>query len=299
MTLRASFRKPRQQWWGRVKQVFQAGALTDETWDELEESLIMGDVGLTTAESLIEDTRAALPAAGSATPEAAYRALRAQVALRLEDPADFPMDAPRLLTVVFVIGVNGAGKTTTIGKLARLYRRQGRKVVLAAADTFRAAAVQQLQVWGERAGVDVIAHGQGADPGAVVFDAIRASQESRDADILLVDTAGRLHTKYNLMRELGKMRTVAGKLVHLAPHEVLLVLDAALGQNAMLQAQQFKDAAGVTGIVITKLDGTSKGGTVISIRDTLGIPIRFVGTGEGIDDIARFDAESFAAAMFD
>ncbi len=299
MSLRSRLQKPRQHWWGRVRSVFQTSVVTDSTWEELEDNLIMGDVGLNTAEALIADTKAGLQRLGTVTPDRAYQVLREQVALRLESSPDFPMDETRLLTVVFVIGVNGAGKTTTIGKLAQRYRKLGRTVVLAAADTFRAAAVEQLQVWGERAGVDVISHGQGADPGAVVYDAIRASQESRGADLLLVDTAGRLHTKFNLMRELQKLRTVASKLVHQAPHEVLLVLDAASGQNALIQAEKFKEAAGVTGIVVTKLDGSSKGGSIISIRDTLGLPIRFIGTGEGIDDIARFEADAFAAALFD
>ena len=299
MSLRSQLRKPRQNWWGRVRSVFQTSVITDATWEELEDQLLMGDVGLGTTEALIADTKAGLQSFGTVTPDLAYQVLREQVALRLESSPDCPMDAPRLLTVVLVVGVNGAGKTTTIGKLAQYYRKQGRTVVLAAADTFRAAAVEQLQIWGERAGVDVISHGQGADPGAVVYDAIRASQESRGADLLLVDTAGRLHTKFNLMRELQKLRTVAGKLVYQAPHEVLLVLDAALGQNALIQAEKFTETAGVTGIVVTKLDGSSKGGAVISIRDTLGLPIRFVGTGEGIDDMVRFEADTFAAALFD
>ena len=282
-----------------MRDVFQTSTVTESTWEELEENLLMGDVGLTTVEHLISDTKSSLVARGTITPNLAYQVLREQVALRLEADTEFPLEAPRILTVVFFIGVNGAGKTTTIGKLAHHYRLKGRTVVLAAADTFRAAAVEQLQIWGERAGVDVIAHGQGADPGAVVYDAIRASQQSRNADLLLVDTAGRLHTKFNLMRELQKLRTVASKLVHQAPHEVLLVLDAASGQNALIQAEHFTETAGVTGIVLTKLDGSSKGGSIICIRDALGLPIRFIGTGEGIDDIARFEADEFAAALFD
>ena len=299
MSLRSQLEKPRQNWWSKVRDVFQTSTVTESTWEDLEENLLMGDVGLTTAEHLISDTKSSLVARGTITPNLAYQVLREQVALRLEADTEFPLEAPRILTVAFVIGVNGAGKTTTIGKLAHHYRLKGRTVVLAAADTFRAAAVEQLQIWGERAGVDVIAHGQGADPGAVVYDAIRASQQSRNADLLLVDTAGRLHTKFNLMRELQKLRTVASKLVHQAPHEVLLVLDAASGQNALIQAEHFTETAGVTGIVLTKLDGSSKGGSIVSIRDALGLPIRFIGTGEGIDDIARFEADEFAAALFD
>ncbi len=215
----------------------------------------------------------------------------------LESDEPLHIDEPRILTVVFLVGVNGSGKTTTIGKMAYWYRQRGRKVVMAAADTFRAAAIDQLKVWGERADVDVIAQAPNSDPGAVVFDAIRASQESRAADLLLVDTAGRLQTKYNLMQELEKIRRVAAKQVHRAPHEVLLVLDASTGQNAISQAMAFKETSGVTGIVLTKLDGTSKGGAVLSIKKQLGVPVRFVGTGEKIDDFALFDPVAFVEGL--
>lgn len=291
--------KSRQGWLGRIREAFQGGTITEETWEEIEEYLIMGDVGLTTAEALIAATKEALRQEGASTPDKAYAALKAQIQARLEPGPDFALEEPRLFTVVLVIGVNGAGKTTSIGKLAHFYRTQGSRVILAAADTFRAAAVEQLEIWGQRAAVDVISHGQDADPGAVVYDAIRAGQESRKADLLLVDTAGRLHTKFNLMRELQKLRTVAGKLVYGAPHEVLLVLDAAAGQNAILQAEQFTETAGVTGIMVTKLDGSSKGGAIISIKDALGLPVRFVGVGEGIEDLIRFDAQAFTAGLFE
>ena len=297
--LRMGLAKSRQGWLGRVRQIFQTSTVTEATWEEIEECLVLGDVGLTTAETLIAETRAALPATGAVTPDKAYQTLRTQIRNRLAAEAPFALEMPRLLTVALVIGVNGAGKTTSIGKLAKHYKARGKKVVLAAADTFRAAAVEQLTVWGQRADVDVIAQGQGADPGAVVYDAIRASQESRQADLLIVDTAGRLHTKFNLMRELQKLRTVAGKLVHQAPHEVLLVLDAVSGQNAIAQAQQFTETAGVTGIILTKLDGSSKGGAVLNVKDALGLPVRFVGVGEGIDDLLPFDPDAFAAGLFD
>lgn len=297
--LRRGLTKSRAGWLGRVRSVFQASTLTEETWEEIEECLVMGDVGLETAERLIADTKAALRAGGAATAERAYDTLKDQIRARLAYSVPFAMEQPRLLTVVFVIGVNGAGKTTSIGKLAHRYRKQGKTVVLAAADTFRAAAVEQLSIWGQRAGVEVIAHGQGADPGAVVFDAIRASQQSRNADLLIVDTAGRLHTKFNLMRELQKLRTVSGKLVHGAPHEVLLVLDATSGQNAILQAASFTEATGVTGIVLTKLDGSSKGGAIIGVKDTLDLPVRYVGVGEGIDDLIPFAPQDFASGLFD
>lgn len=297
--LRTGLAKSRQGWLGRIRDVFNTERVTEETWEEIEEYLIMGDVGLATAEELIDHTRRAIQNQTPATPNAAFEALKAQIRLRLEARQPFALEESRLLTVAFVIGVNGAGKTTSIGKLAHLYRIRGKKVLLAAADTFRAAAVDQLKIWGERAGVEVIAHGQGADPGAVVYDAIRASQQSRQADLLLVDTAGRLHTKYNLMQELQKLRTVAGKLVHRAPHEVLLTLDASTGQNAILQAQHFTDSTGVTGIIMTKLDGTSKGGAVIGIKDSLGIPVRFAGVGEGIEDLLPFDPQEFAEGLLD
>ena len=297
--LRLGLAKSRQGWLGRVRQIFQTSAVTEATWEEIEECLVLGDVGLTTAEALIAETRAALPATGVVTPDKAYQTLRIQIRNRLAAETPFALEMPRLLTVALVIGVNGAGKTTSIGKLAKHYKARGKKVVLAAADTFRAAAVEQLTVWGQRADVDVIAQGQGADPGAVVYDAIRASQESRQADLLIVDTAGRLHTKFNLMRELQKLRTVASKLVHQAPHEVLLVLDAVSGQNAIAQAQQFTATAGVTGIILTKLDGSSKGGAVLNVKDALGLPVRFVGMGEGIDDLLPFDPDAFAAGLFD
>ena len=205
----------------------------------------------------------------------------------------------RLLTIIMVVGVNGSGKTTSIGKLARLYKQAGYKVVIAAADTFRAAAVEQLVIWGERAGVEVISQGPGADPGAVVYDAIRACQETRRADVLLIDTAGRLHTKYNLMKELEKVRNVCATRVHKAPHEVLLVLDANTGQNAIPQAKHFKEATQLTGVVLTKLDGTAKGGVVFAIGEELGLPVRFVGTGEKITDLAEFNAEAFVAGLFE
>jgi fused signal recognition particle receptor len=200
--------------------------------------------------------------------------------------------------VVLVVGVNGSGKTTTIGKLAHKYRNQGRKVMMVAADTFRAAAIDQLQIWGERAGVPVISGQPGGDPGAIMYDGIRAAR-ARGFDLLLVDTAGRLHTKFNLMKELEKVRSVASKSVHRAPHDVLLVLDAPTGQNALVQARQFKEAVKVTGVILTKLDGTSKGGMVFAINRELELPIRFIGTGEKIEDLAPFDAGQFVEGLFD
>jgi fused signal recognition particle receptor len=211
----------------------------------------------------------------------------------LAHPTPTMIEEPRMLTVVLIVGVNGSGKTTSIAKLAQYYGRRGKRVVLAAADTFRAAAIDQLRIWGERVGVDVIAQAPGADPGAVVYDAIRASQESRKADLLIIDTAGRLHTKYNLMKELEKVRSVCARQVHNAPHETLLVLDATTGQNAISQARHFKDAVQVSGIILAKLDSTAKGGIIFAIEQELGLPVRFVGTGEKPDDFAEFDPKAF------
>ena len=200
--------------------------------------------------------------------------------------------------VMMVVGVNGVGKTTTIGKLANQFTQQGKKVVLGAGDTFRAAAAEQLQVWGERAGVDVIRHGEGADPGAVAFDAAKAAV-ARKADVLLLDTAGRLHTKVNLMDELQKIRRVLNREIPGAPHEVLLVLDATTGQNALMQAKLFNDAVQLDGIALTKLDGTAKGGIVVAIAEELKVPVRFVGIGEQLDDLRPFEADMFVAALFE
>jgi fused signal recognition particle receptor len=286
---------------GRLGSLFQANEITDDLWDELEEILIMGDVGVETTLKLVEATRDRVHSEGIKKVSDAYQVLKEEMVRILAADAP-PLDidnSHRLLTVVLVGGVNGSGKTTTIGKLANYYHKKGKRVVLAAADTFRAAAIDQLKVWGDRAGVSVIAHKPGGDPGAVVYDAIRASQESRDADILFIDTAGRLHTNYNLMKEMEKIRNVAQRQVHKAPHEVLLVLDATTGQNAITQAEKFGESVGVTGVVLTKLDNTAKGGVVIAIADRLGVPVRFVGTGEGIDDIAEFDPWVFVESLLE
>ena len=200
--------------------------------------------------------------------------------------------------VIFIVGVNGAGKTTSIGKLANRLRQQGRNVVLCAADTFRAAAIEQLEIWAQRNGIEVIKQKSGSDPAAVVYDAMAAAK-ARNADVVLVDTAGRLHTKSNLMAELEKMKRTAAKIIPGAPHEVLLVMDATTGQNGLAQAREFTGAVGVTGIILTKLDGTAKGGIVVAISRELGLPIRFVGTGEQINDMVPFDAETYAASLFD
>lgn len=297
LLLEESLQKTRGGVLGRIGTIFQANEITDDLWDELEETLIMADVGMETTAELVEKTRARVERDGIKATKDAYLILKREMVNLLKADEPLQIEQPRILTVVLVVGVNGSGKTTTIGKLAHRYKQRGKKVVLAAGDTFRAAAIEQLQVWGKRAGVDVIAQAPGSDPAAVLFDAMRASQESRKAEILIVDTAGRLQNKFNLMQELEKMRRVAARQVHAAPHETLLVLDASTGQNAILQAKGFRETAGVTGIVLTKLDGTAKGGAVLSIKKVLGVPVRFVGSGEKIGDLAEFDPVAFVEGL--
>ncbi len=296
--IEASLSKTRQGFLGRIGALFQANEITDDTWTELEELLVQADVGVNTALQVVERLRARVKKENLKRVDDVRAALKQELVRLLEHPPFTNLDEPRMLSVVLVVGVNGSGKTTSIAKLARYYKNRGRKVVLAAADTFRAAAIDQLKIWGERAGVEVIAQAPGADPGAVVYDAIRACQESRKADLLIVDTAGRLHTKYNLMKELEKVRAVCARQVHSAPHETLLVLDATTGQNAISQAKHFKDSVQVSGIILTKLDGTAKGGIIFAIEQELGLPVRFVGTGEKLDDLAEFDPIAFVNGIF-
>lgn len=293
-----SLEKTRGGFMGRLGAIFQANEITPATWEELEETLIMGDVGIETTEALVSRVRERVAKENIKRPDQAQAVLKQEMLAVLGGAEPMEIDEPRLLTVILVVGVNGSGKTTSIAKLARLYKQHGRKVVLAAADTFRAAAVHQLEIWGERVGVEVISQGQGADPGAVVYDAIRACQESRSADLLIIDTAGRLHTKFNLMKELEKVRNVAARQVHKAPHETFLVLDATTGQNALSQARHFKEAVAISGVILTKLDGTAKGGMVFAIAKELGLPVRFVGVGERMEDMAPFDARVFVDSLF-
>ncbi|HEY0755895.1 MAG TPA: signal recognition particle-docking protein FtsY [Ktedonobacteraceae bacterium] len=270
--------------------------ITDEMWDDLEEALLLADVGPGTSSWLIKRLHERATQEQMRTAQLVQSALREEMGKLLRGkPLRFAKDSP--LTVILVIGVNGSGKTTSIGKMARLLTDEGHKVILAAADTFRAAAIDQLKVWGERAGVPVISQGPGADPGAVVYDAIQAAN-TRGSDVLIVDTAGRLHTKYNLMEELKKINKVIQKLLPEGPQELLMVIDATTGQNALLQARKFAEDIGLTGVIITKLDGTAKGGFAFSVTDDLHVPIKFVGTGEKIEDLAPFDPQSFVAALF-
>jgi fused signal recognition particle receptor len=297
--IRETLTKTRKGFFGQIMGLLGTNEVTDKLWEELEELLILADVGVNTTVELVERLQERVikehvRQAGGVT------ALLKEELLAFLNGSTRPLatEKERMLTVVLIVGANGSGKTTSIGKLAHYFHNQGRKVLLAASDTFRAAAIDQLKIWGQRVGAEVIAHTPGADPGAVVYDAIRASQ-SRGIDLLIVDTAGRLHTKYNLMQELKKVRGVAAKQVHRAPHETWLVLDATTGQNALSQARHFKDAVEVTGIILTKLDGTAKGGIVFAIARELGLPIRFVGTGERVEDLAEFDAGAFVEGLFE
>ena len=275
--------------------LFDRTSISDEVWDELEELLISADVGVNTTEKLINRVRQ-LAADDKLDGSQVRAALKGEMANILKvAPAEATADAasPR---IILVVGVNGSGKTTSIAKMAHRLKKDGGSVLLAAADTFRAAAIDQLKKHGERVGVDVVAHQPGADPGAVVFDALQAAK-SRQIDNVIIDTAGRLHTKYNLMEELKKVRRVAAKADATAPHEVILVLDATTGQNGLTQARYFTEAVGVTGIFLAKLDGTAKGGIVLAICDELAVPIQLVGIGEGLEDMVHFDAGAFVEAL--
>ena len=271
--------------------------IDDDLIDELEETLLMADVGVKTTEMLITSVRKGIRNKEIQTPDDLIPFLEKEIVRILDrGESDTPM-ADQPPTVILVVGTNGVGKTTTIGKLSSYYRHQGKSVLLAAADTFRAAAIEQLEVWGKRADVQVIKHGEGSDPAAVVFDALQAAK-ARRTELVIVDTAGRLQTKSNLMQELEKIYRVIGREVPGAPHETLLVLDAGTGQNAISQAELFSQAAPVTGVVLTKLDGTAKGGVTIGITAQLDIPIKWIGVGEGIDDLRPFHAEDFVNALF-
>lgn len=270
--------------------------ITDELFDELEEVLIMGDVGMPTAQRVISDLKVKIENDKITAVSEVRETLKDIVAGVVWGGSYLKLRTKP--SVILVIGVNGVGKTTTIGKLALRLKSMGRSVILGAADTFRAAAIEQLQVWSERAEVPLIKHGEGADPAAVVYDTIQAGK-ARGADVIIIDTAGRLHNKKNLMDELNKISRVIDRELPDASRETLLVLDATTGQNAVNQAKDFKDAAGITGIILTKLDGTARGGVVLAINNELDVPVKFVGVGEQIDDLQPFDADAFASALFD
>ena len=288
-------RKTRDSIFGSIAGLVNAGEITDELYDDLEEQLILADTGADVAMRLVEELRQEVRRKHLKTGADALEALKGIIREMLR--ADGEMQLSGRPAVVLVIGVNGVGKTTSIAKLAHLYKQQGKRVMLAAGDTFRAAAAEQLCVWAERADVPVVKHNEGADPAAVLFDAVQ-SAAARGYDMVICGTAGRLHNKKNLMDELSKISRVVHKACGTASVETLLVLDAITGQNAISQASQFIDAAGATGIVLTKLDGTAKGGAVISIKAKLGLPVRFVGVGEGMDDLMEFDPDAFVEALF-
>ena len=290
-------KKTREQMYGAIDSVLEASAaIDDDLFEELEEILIMGDVGVTTAQHIIDELRDRVKKRDLKKPDKLRRVIREVVADMLSGKEGMELDT--IPSVILVIGVNGVGKTTTIGKMAAYYKAQGKKVILAAADTFRAAAIEQLEIWADRAGVEIVKHREGADPAAVIFDTIAAGK-ARDADLIICDTAGRLHNKKNLMEELAKIYRVIDRELPYSDREVLLVLDATTGQNAVNQAREFMNAAEITGIVLTKLDGTARGGVVLSIMDDLKIPVKFVGVGEQVDDLQPFDAEAFAQGLFE
>jgi len=289
-------KRTRETWFRQVIGLFERSTLDEAVWDELEELLIGADVGVDTALKLIAQTRERIAGANAADGSAVKTALQAVMVDMLATEEAGGTEITAKPHVIMVVGVNGSGKTTSLAKLTRLYTSQGKKVILAAADTFRAAASEQLQNLGEKAGAEVITQQPQADPGAVAYDSLQAARH-RDADVVLIDTAGRLHTKFNLMAELQKIKRVVAKFDEHAPHEVLLVLDATTGQNGLQQAFHFTETAGVTGIFLTKLDSTAKGGIVLAIADRLQIPIRYVGLGDGLAEMAPFDAGLFVSEL--
>jgi len=296
--LKKGLAKTRETFTNKIEKLIIGYAdIDDDLLDELEETLIMSDVGVKTTERLMADVRKGIKKKAINTPEDLKPFLAEKISEILLTGSDETRIAAAGPTVLLVIGVNGVGKTTTIGKLAAYYKEQGKSVMLAAADTFRAAAIDQLQIWGERTGVPVIRHEEGSDPAAVAFDAVKAAR-ARGIDVLLIDTAGRLHTKSNLMEELKKINRVIQREIAEAPHETLLVLDATTGQNAISQADLFQKAAAITGIVLTKLDGTAKGGVIIGLKSELAMPVKWIGVGEGVDDLRPFNAREFSRALF-
>ena len=278
-----------------LSSVFLGNELDDDFYDELEERLILADLGVETTETVLERMRQRVKAAGCRTTEQGRQVLR-EVLTEMVDVGSPELRIGTKPSVILVIGVNGVGKTTTIGKIAKQLHEQGKKVLLCAADTFRAAAADQLEIWANRAGCDIVRQAEGADPASVVYDAISASR-ARGADVMICDTAGRLHNKANLMNELGKISRIIDRELPDCDKEVLLVLDGTTGQNGLLQAKQFKEIAGVTGMAVTKLDGTAKGGIVIAVADALQIPVKFIGVGEQADDLMPFEPAAFVDAL--
>lgn len=288
--------KTRTGFWGNILNTLTGSKIDDDLYDELEEQLILADVGGDVAMKLVDALRDRVQEKGLKTGEQAADALRDIIADEMRPETEMALDGHP--AVILVIGVNGVGKTTSIGKLAAMYKNEGKKVILAAADTFRAAAIEQLEEWADRAGVEIVKHREGADPAAVIYDTIQAGK-ARNADIIICDTAGRLHNKKNLMEELAKIYRVIDRELPYSDRESLLVLDATTGQNAVNQAKEFKNVAEITGIILTKLDGTAKGGVVLNIKNELGVPVKFIGVGEKVDDLRPFNARAFAEGLFD
>ncbi len=294
--LKAGLTKTKQNLMGGLSSLFTKSEITDDFYDELEETLILSDLGGKTSEDIVESLRAKVKENKLTTCEECREALKEIISDMLG--VDTPLDISTTPSVILVIGVNGVGKTTTIGKLSYQLKNQGKKVLVAAADTFRAAAIDQLNVWTDRAGVDIIKHSEGSDPAAVVFDALDAAK-ARNVDVVIVDTAGRLHTKKNLMNELSKISKIVHSKAEGCALEVLIALDGTTGQNAVNQAREFNEVADITGIILTKLDSTAKGGIVIPIANELGVPVKLVTVGEKIDDIQPFVAKDFVNALFE
>lgn len=297
MSFFQGLQKTRQAFFGRISQALGNTEIEDDTWEELEAILLQADIGVATTNELLDRLKTRVSREGLTRVNQLEKAMREELSALLKEPTPLNISG-RDLSIVMIVGVNGSGKTTTIGKLARRMQLNNRKVIIAAGDTFRAAAADQLKIWGDRAGVTVIAGKPGSDPGAVVYDAVEAAR-ARKAEILLVDTAGRLHSNYNLMEELRKVRNVVTKIVPDAPHETLLVLDGTTGQNALVQAKKFQEVVDITGVIVTKLDSSAKGGMVFAIQRELGLPIHYVGLGERIEDLVYFQPRPFVDSMFD
>ena len=294
--IKKGLKKTRDGFVGQIENLIKSfNGVDQELFEELEELLIMADVGVGTAEKICDELKNRVKAASEYDPDNIIKMLKELIVEMLSDGNEMVINTKP--SVILVIGVNGVGKTITIGKLADFYSKQGKKVILAAADTFRAAAIDQLRIWADRSKCEIIAQNEGSDPAAVVFDAI-TSAKAKGADLVICDTAGRLHNKKNLMDEIAKMRRIIDRELPDADKEILLVLDATTGQNAVNQAREFSKATGITGIALTKLDGTAKGGVVLAIKDTLGIPVKFIGVGEKVDDLQPFDPLEFSKALF-
>jgi fused signal recognition particle receptor len=298
--LKDGLTKSRETWVQKIGSIFQNREWDEQSLDEMEESLLTADIGVKATQKLMDTLRGLSPSDSEDLTQDMSSQLQQAMVKLLQDSAAAPkVEALSLRPwIVLFLGVNGVGKTTTIGKLAAQYKTSGKKVLLVAGDTFRAAAVEQLEAWGRLAGVELIKHRAGSDPSAVVYDGIQAAK-SRGVDVLLIDTAGRLHTKVHLVEELKKIRRVISREQPGAPHETLLVLDATTGQNGLQQAKVFKEATDIDGIVLTKLDGTAKGGVIISIQEELGVPVRYIGVGEDIEDLQPFEAKRFVEALFE